>query len=252
MSHNTCLNCQAEVTCKYCSHCGQKTATQRVTMSHLIAHDVVHGAFHLDKGFFYTAKQLFTRPGHAIREYLQGKRINHFNAVTFLLLILAANIFVTAATGFDLKELYAESPARNFAGRFQDFQNENSKLLYLFSIPASSLISFLIFRKAKLNYAEHLVVNTYGQAMGMLIYTIFILLMPVFTSMESKRTFFGLSAIFSNVLYSGWLFWQFFLPYYKSKLSSGALTILLILSNMIMYSVLTIVAMVLLFKITNS
>ncbi|RZL57754.1 MAG: DUF3667 domain-containing protein, partial [Pedobacter sp.] len=86
--HN-CLNCNSEVIKNYCANCGQKLSTHRYSLKHFVEHDFVHGVWHVDKGVLYTIKELFTRPGNSVREFIQGKRARLFNFVTLIVLILA-------------------------------------------------------------------------------------------------------------------------------------------------------------------
>lgn len=59
-----CLNCAATVVpYNYCPNCGQKTTTHRYSIQHFIAHDFVHGIWHVDKGILFTLAGLFKRPG---------------------------------------------------------------------------------------------------------------------------------------------------------------------------------------------
>ncbi len=99
-----CLNCNSDVVGDFCSTCGQKTSTKRFSLKHFITHDLIHGVFHLDKGLLFTIKELFTRPGHSIREYVQGKRIKHFNYFTAILILIAKGHYLG---GFS-KERFAE------------------------------------------------------------------------------------------------------------------------------------------------
>ena len=54
---------------------------------HSLWHDIQHGLFHFDNGVLYTAKQLFTRPGNSIREYIDGKRVRHFKPISLVILL---------------------------------------------------------------------------------------------------------------------------------------------------------------------
>jgi hypothetical protein len=72
----TCKNCHQTYTGNYCNNCGQPADTHKINI-HYLWHDIQHGLFHFDKGVTYTAKQLFTRPGHSIREFIEGKRVKH-------------------------------------------------------------------------------------------------------------------------------------------------------------------------------
>jgi Protein of unknown function (DUF3667) len=42
---------------------------------------------HLDKGILFTTKELFTRPGHSIREFLDGKRVRHFKPISMVIIL---------------------------------------------------------------------------------------------------------------------------------------------------------------------
>ncbi|MBD1429705.1 DUF3667 domain-containing protein [Sphingobacterium litopenaei] len=88
----TCLNCHKEIHGKYCSHCGQSADTHRLSLSHFIAHDVVHGVFHLDKGLLFTIKQVLTRPGYAAMDYIAGKRKSYYNFF-YLIFIIGRVLF---------------------------------------------------------------------------------------------------------------------------------------------------------------
>jgi len=91
MNTKQCLNCGKRVTDKFCSSCGQKTDTHRITFKNFISHDLLHGTFHLEKGIVFTAKEALLRPGKAALDYRKKKTVlqcvlfdfdNHwFNAI---------------------------------------------------------------------------------------------------------------------------------------------------------------------------
>jgi hypothetical protein len=83
---NICKNCNHTFEGNYCNNCGQAANTHKLTM-HFIWHDLQHGLFHFDNGIFYTIKQLVTRPGHTIREFINGKRVRHFKPLTLVVLL---------------------------------------------------------------------------------------------------------------------------------------------------------------------
>lgn len=84
-----CKNCNHHFEGRFCNFCGQKANTNRLTWKEVF-HYIPHAVLHLDEGFFYTTKQLAIRPGYAIREYLNGKRKQHYNP--FLMLVLLAGL----------------------------------------------------------------------------------------------------------------------------------------------------------------
>ncbi|WP_278554826.1 DUF3667 domain-containing protein [Elizabethkingia bruuniana] len=153
---NNCLNCNEEIAGKFCSNCSQPTSTHRFSLSHVFKHDFVHGIFHFDKGFFFTIKELFTRPGHSIREYVQGKRVKHFNYFATVLLLLAIIYFVKKWTKIESSDLFDN----NVKGLLK-VQKDYSKITVFFNIPIIAFISFLLFKRSKQNYTENLVLNMY-------------------------------------------------------------------------------------------
>src|SRR5882757_2952307 len=104
-SIHSCLNCEHNYAGKFCPECGQKGHTDRITLAS-IAHEVPHSVLHLDKGFFYTFKQLLVRPGHSIREYVQGKRVKHYSPIAYLLIMCAASSLMAHFGELYLERVY--------------------------------------------------------------------------------------------------------------------------------------------------
>ena len=153
---NNCLNCNEEIAGKFCSNCSQPTSTHRFSLSHVFKHDFVHGIFHFDKGFFFTIKELFTRPGHSIREYVQGKRVKHFNYFATVLLLLTIIYFIKKWVRIESSDLFDT----NVKGLLK-VQKDYSKITVFLNIPIIAFISFLLFKRSKQNYTENLVLNMY-------------------------------------------------------------------------------------------
>ena len=155
---NNCLNCNKEITDKFCSNCSQPTSTHRFSLSHFIQHDFIHGIFHLDKGFLYTIKELFTRPGHSIREYVQGKRVKHFNYFATIILLMTITYILNKWSQIDFFELYEDKKSGE---GLKKVLNDYNKISVFLHIPFVSLFSFIFFKKSKQNYTENLVLNLY-------------------------------------------------------------------------------------------
>jgi len=96
MSAAHCLNCNTALHGAYCHACGQKASTHRLSMKHFIAHDLVHGLFHLDGSFPRTLKAAIVRPGKAALQYIAGHRAGTFNLVTLLVILAGLNAFATS------------------------------------------------------------------------------------------------------------------------------------------------------------
>ncbi|MCX2478325.1 DUF3667 domain-containing protein [Pedobacter sp. MC2016-15] len=155
---NNCLNCNTEIAGKFCSNCSQSTSTHRLSIAHVFEHDFIHGIFHFDKGFFYTLKELFTRPGHSIREYVLGKRTKHFNYFATIILLLTITYFLKKWAKTDASIFYDDKSS--VKGLFKVLK-DYSKITVFLHIPIIAFASYLLFKKSRQNYTEHLVLNLY-------------------------------------------------------------------------------------------
>lgn len=174
-----CKNCGTAFEGKFCPDCSQKAATHRLTLGHFM-HETTHAVTHTDKGMLLLIKELFVRPGVVAREYAEGKRKKYFNPLTFLLIMMAIQVFATKQTDFygkftrQMQKLYemiekanpnaAKSKAK-FNQRIQEadkrmaFANDNTKIINFIFIPFLSLLTWLFFKRSGYNYAENLILN---------------------------------------------------------------------------------------------
>jgi hypothetical protein len=122
-----------------------------------LAHDVVHGVWHIDKGIFFTIKELMVRPGYAARDYISGKRRSYFNLITLAALIIAVILFISGRIVHDTEFVVVKNSGERIEGLFFN----NLKLILLSFIPLFAISSQLFFRKLRLNYSEHAVGATF-------------------------------------------------------------------------------------------
>jgi hypothetical protein len=233
--HSNCLNCGKHVNNKFCDECGQSVATHRFSLKHVFSHDLIHGLFHFDKGFFYTAKELLTRPGHSIREYIDGKRVKHYNYIAFLLLLTAIYVFfLTSANDNFVHSMHIEN-----AAVFNNIMQKYSKVSYLIAIPLSAVMTLLCFPRAHQNFAEHLVMNTYKSGGTLLINVVF----SLFTHIVSNGTQAGIVLALIGAMPFIYSFW-FYGQYFKQDYPLGIERMVRILFAMIL---LPVISMILIF-----
>lgn len=216
MSEN-CLNCGKQVAEKFCANCGQKASVHRYSFRHFIEHDLIHGIWHVDNGILFTIRELFTRPGHSIREFISGKRVGYFSFVTLLLLILGISHFLSEYTQVKLSDLMPES-SKGIMKEFQEFTKKNPKTILLLTIPFYSFFSFLWFRKSKLNLTEHFVLNSYKTVGESLIGLFFVIITIFYANIKVLTIVYSFISL-STLLYAFWFYRQFFATYGYSKKS---------------------------------
>lgn len=208
---NICLNCNTKTENNFCSICGQKTSTHRFSLKHFFVHDMIHGIFHLDKGFLFTLKELFTRPGHSIREYVQGKRVKHFNAFTALIIIIGLGYFLGDYIRDQTIDIALKD--KEYEG-FYRVAKDYIKIIALVWVPFYAFASFVIFIKSKQNYSENLVLNMYMVVGIFFIEFIFFIAIFPFTVGYNYEIATAFLTLIKWVFYF-WFFYQYFSTFYK-------------------------------------
>lgn len=204
-----CLNCNSLTENNFCSTCGQKNSTRRFSLKYFIFHDFINGAFNLDKGFFFTIKQLFTKPGHNIREYVQGKRVGYLSPFTTIIIIIGIGYFF----GGFIKDKELSRIDQEFEG-FSKVTRDYAKFVALSWIPFYALTSYLLFKKSRQNYSENLILNMYMIAGILVIEGIFSVAVFPYTRGKVLDNAMGMLTL-SKIVYIFWFYFQYFSTNYK-------------------------------------
>ncbi len=211
-----CLNCTNPIRSKFCPNCGQKTSVHRYSFKHFVEHDLIHGIWHVDNGIFFTIRELFSRPGHSIREFINGKRVGYFSFVTLLLLILTISHFLEEYVQVKVSDLMPEN-SRSAMNEVQEFIKKYPKSMLLLTIPFYSIFSFLWFKKSKLNLIEHFVLNSYKTVAESLIGLLFLIVTIFYTNIDVLAIIYSCISFFT-FFYAFWFYRQFFSVYgYSNK-----------------------------------
>jgi hypothetical protein len=214
MSSNNCLNCGNELNNKFCSQCGQKADTHRITVRHFVEHDLLHGVFHIEKGILFTIKETFTRPGKAAMDYIQGKRISYYNIFYLLLVLIGLNILVVHYA----QEIHHQEviKAERDGLKLINFFKANIKYLILSFIPLFAINGWIIFRRLKLNFAEHHILSGFV-LLGCTLIGLFMNLikfLPV-SWQEGFLAYLELALLFILLLFPVYVYYMAFGPKYK-------------------------------------
>lgn len=225
-----CKNCGSQVSGNFCSTCGQRADTHKLNM-HFILHDLQHGLLHFDKGVLYTTKQLLTRPGHTIREFLEGKRVRHFQPLSFVIVLATFYGLIWHYLIFDRLHASLIEPRNDItgaSGKIITWITEHFAFDSLILIITSTLVSYIIFKKQKYNLAEHLVLNTY--LMGLFL-IISLLVFPIVYIFGNALTLqYGIVQQGFLLVLMCWCYAQFFNNSSRGKIISLAFIAFLIIS----------------------
>jgi|GEM_PF-6469019 len=84
-----CLNCHSTTSGAYCSSCGQKTATKRLSLAHLV-NDFLLAVLNTEKGLLRTIIDLFKDSTLMVQNYMAGYRASYMSAGKYTLLMIVA------------------------------------------------------------------------------------------------------------------------------------------------------------------
>lgn len=240
----TCKNCTHQFEGNFCNSCGQSSHTHEINL-HFVAHEIQHGIIHVDRGFFYTIRELFTRPGDTIRAYIDGKRVEHFKPLTFLLIVSTVYAFLSHFLNDDT---FIDSAIKGFKSVPNSKNSTNTDLVvdwivahYAYStvliIPLSSLASYIAFIKAKYNYFQHLVLNTF-QTGQVTVFHIVYLFLNYLINRNKPNYASDYIEISIGFLLTCWTYYQFF------NTMSGPKKLVLVAVNYLLFFLLIMVLFV--------
>ena len=163
-----CQNCNTALQGKYCSNCGQSSETHKID-GHYLWHDVQHGLLHFDKGILFTTKELFTRPGNSIREFLEGKRVKHFQPISLVLVLAGIYGLLFHFFKINMFENYVVASGsgervghiNEAIEKMSEWIGQHYSILALLQIPIFTIGTYLCFRKSGYSFVEHLIINTF-------------------------------------------------------------------------------------------
>ena len=240
-----CKNCENQIEGNFCSNCGQSITVDKLNL-HSFLRELADSVFQINRGLFFTIKELFLRPGYTVRNFLEGKRKNHFKPIAYVFLL---------STIYFLMSKVSDSPTLidNFlSGASDKVQNQDSIVKFpivtwlsnnypyatLLLIPMFSLASFTSFLGLKRNYLEHIVINSYITGHQAIFYLFFTFISLFF----DHNGITVLIAIIISVLFNFWTYIQFF-----NREKKGSIIVRLFLTYILFYIIFSIFLMAIIF-----
>jgi hypothetical protein len=247
MNRTHCKNCGQDFKGNFCYNCGQAADTHQINLKFFF-HEIQHGLLHIDKGILYTTKQLFTRPGHSIRDYIIGKRVNHFKPIAFVFIVCTIyallskiskeNTFLDdIALGFSNAEKDKQLPFDTFT-KTLNWLKQHYAYSVLLIIPFFSIASYLAFFKSKYNFLQHIILNCYAIGQKTIVYILIIPITYLVNNKDFTENVQSLEVIIGVIL-TFWTYAQFFIN--NSKTKSIFLTVLTYLLLVICFLLVVIV-----------
>lgn len=185
-------------------------------------------ALNFENGILHTFRSLLLKPGPSTIDYLQDGRLKYFSP--FRLLVLSTAILLLLLQSADFTSNFEEGVQAGWENAADDRSDEKQEMgmkiaarvsgliqeyfnfMIWFYIPVISFFSWLFNRKKGLNYAEHVVFNTYYTSVINAFSLIFIL-SYLFPNLQTVM--FWVYSLFSLI---------YFLWYYRSLFEKKWLT----------------------------
>lgn len=159
-----CKNCGAELTGPFCHSCGQKYIDHRITLKSTVS-QFFSSVMNLERGLLFTTFEFLRRPQKVTSDYLNGRTQPYFHPFRYVFIWTTLQLLLAFSTG--MMEAIQESVVQGQMTNAQQQEAMNKINSYMSpilmaSIPFLALTTYLLFRRPKYNYAEHLIYNSYA------------------------------------------------------------------------------------------
>ncbi|SFC27073.1 Protein of unknown function [Zunongwangia mangrovi] len=238
-----CKNCHNRFQGNYCNQCGQKATVKRIRRE-FIFNDLQLGLFNIDSGMFFTIKELFTRPGYAIKDYIVGKRVGYFMPVSMLIVLSTIYSFLYHYLDIDLFYQTTNKFSEDERSMHLIKSLDGNYVYYvLMTLHVFSFSSWILFKKKGYNFSEHFVLNTYAASQRLVFHTVTLSILYVVPEEPQIRQLITRIQLIVDISLIGWCYFQFFklktiTLIIKTVLSLGLSYLILIILISILYYVL--------------
>lgn len=235
----TCKNCGNIFEGNYCNQCGQSSKTKKIN-AEFLWEDIEHGILHYDKGIGYSLKKLFEKPGVVIREYMEGKRVNHFRPISMVIILATVYALV-----YHLLNLNHRSNLDDSSAHVLDLIFAHYYYFIVATIPIFALSTFLLFKKTGYNFYEFIIFEAFKCSQRLSIHLIFLPLLYLAKEKSWYDLITNLLFLVDFVLIL-WTNRQFF-----GKMKLSELFFRSLFSYLIYYTIVSVVIGILLFIFTD-
>lgn len=156
---------------KNCPHCGHLEKPKRIDF-HYIKHEIEH-VLHFEKGFLFTIKELLTKPGQSIREFISDDRNRLVKPIIFI--IVTSLIYTLISHFFHIEDEYVKYEGMEKSAFVKILGWLQANYGY-FNILTGMFIAVwlkVFFKKYDYNFFELLIMLCFVLGISMLIFAIF-------------------------------------------------------------------------------
>lgn len=168
-----CKKCNTEATQNYCPNCGQAMILRRIDRRY-ITHEIEH-VLHFERGILYTIRELITKPGETVRQFIAENRTRLVKPIIFI--IVTSLIYSLVIHFFHVKDCYLtfdESTKSTTGIIFKWIQNHYGYANIIIGM-FIAIWTKLFFQKYDYNFFEILILLCFVMGITMLIFAFFAL-----------------------------------------------------------------------------
>ena len=213
-----CLNCSEELNGnKYCGVCGQRRVAESLNLK-VVLGDAWLVVTDLDNRWYRTFRELFTRPGLMISDYVGGKRIHYAGPVQYFLVVMAIGITLSSlsAENFPLSGgvIGTQTQLDEVLAATMRLIEGNPIIYVLLLSPLAAVLTWISFVRRGKNFAEILVLTLYFVAQCSLIIVAISKMGSLINLLTGSPAWAPQVIVFLFIsllpLYVGWTYSQFF------------------------------------------
>ena len=153
-----CINCNIDFDGEFCPSCGEKKDVDRITLTSIVQSSF-SGFMDMDKGLLFNLKNLTLRPQKTILNYINGKRRQILNPISYAIITISVYLFLDSILPRTLMELQEVDVfgTQEMGMKIGYFMSSKMKFLWLSYAIYGAVFTKLFFKKY--NFFEHLVIN---------------------------------------------------------------------------------------------
>jgi hypothetical protein len=209
-----CPNCSDVIPVKFCSSCGQK-AYQRIDRKY-ITDEIQYTFIHINKGLFYSIKEVIKNVGKTAKSFIEGHRVSHYKPIGLAFILTCASVYLSyGLLDIDTVMIDVMKKDGKLSGFMLDYMNFTTKYnnyILPLCIPYFAIYSRWVFRKIGHNYYEHVVMGAFGYSLYMLVSIL--LMYPLYAVIKSNGSLLMQTSQFSILLIPIIMIW-FFKGFYQ-------------------------------------
>lgn len=183
----------------------------------------------------FTLKEIILRPAAVAQNYIHGKRVRYYNFFYLTLVIIGFTL---------LLQSFMDKPSfRNNNPTYLkslNFARENIKFILLSFIPFFAFSSRIVYRKVKLNFAEHCIIASIC-LIYFLLFNLFSDVLKLFKLDENTNPIINLITAITIII----IYYQVFKEYYQNRRYLNVINAILTLFIFIFFFVLLVSLIVL-------